>query len=169
MSITTMLKGKKEFDIELQTILWDIIPTKKEFCTVLGTEAFSSKYSILAPYILNNPYQSSVVGTAFDYMARFIVSQKITSNKDNVLVGLTARNGLEIMKKYCDKKTCRSLETKLNDGIILINKFINHRDMSFEEILPYATYMARLEHIYRSRVLPKEIKGSMLGAEESAM
>lgn len=167
MSLTKMLKGKSEIDIKVQTILRDIIPTKKEFSTVSGNAPFSSKNIIEAPYILSYPYQSSVVGTAFDYMARFIVSQNINSNKEDVFEELTAKHGLEIIKGYCNRKTSKSLETKFNKGVILINKFVKHRKMSFEKLLPYASYLARLEHIFRSAMLPKDIKGSLLDAEEN--
>ncbi|MEK5530659.1 hypothetical protein MKX79_14935 [Viridibacillus sp. FSL R5-0468] len=166
MSLTSMLKGKKEIDIELQTILREIIPSKKDFCTVSGNEAFSSKYSIEAPYNLNYPQQSSVVGTAFDYMARFIVAQKINSNKIDVFVDLTAGRGLEIIKRYCNKKTIRLLEKKFEDGINLVNEFVNN-NIKFEKLLLFAVYMARLEIVYRSGIPPKDIKSSMLGKEES--
>ncbi|WP_163527866.1 hypothetical protein [Halobacillus ihumii] len=167
MSLTKMLKGKSEIEIELQTILRNIIPTKKEFSTFSGNEAFSSKKGIDVPYILNYSYQSSVVGTAFDYMARFIVSQNNDSNKEDVSVGLTARHGLEILQRYCATKTSKSLEAKFNKGLVLINKFVKRRKASFEKLLPYATYMARLEHIFRSGMPPKDIEGSLLSEEEN--
>lgn len=167
MSLTSMIKGKREIDIELQNTLRDIIPKKQQFCTFSGTEAFSSKKNIEAPYNLSNPYHASVVGTAFDYMARFIVSQKINRNREDVTEGLTSVFGLMHLIQVCDKKTSKSLETKFDNGINLVNKFINHSEMKFEEILSYASYFARLEHIYRSGVLPKDIKGSLLGKEES--
>lgn len=166
MSLTAMLKGKSEIDIELQTMLRDVIPTKNQFCTLSGIEAFSSNSSIAAPYNLRNPYHSSVVGTAFDYMARFIVAQKIISNKENVTAGLTAKIGLEIIKGYCDQKTSKSLETKFNKGINLVKRFVNDSDINFVELLRYASYMARLEHTYRAGMPPKDIKGSLLGREE---
>ncbi|MED4225944.1 hypothetical protein [Neobacillus cucumis] len=166
MSLTSMLKGKREIDIELQTILRDVIPTKKQFFTLSGAEAFSSNTSSIVPYNLSNPYHSSVVGTAFDYMARFIVSQYISSNKENVTEGLTAKHGLEIIKGYCDQKTSKSLVTKFNKGINLVKRFVYESDMSYEELLSCASYMARLEHIYRSGMPPKDIKGSLFGREE---
>ena len=119
MSLTSMLKGKREIDIELQTILRNMIKTKKQFSTISGNEAFSTKASIKAPYILSNPHYSSIVGTAFDYMARFIVSQKVTNNKNNAISKLNAKNGLEIIKRFCDKKTIKSLETKYDKSINL--------------------------------------------------
>jgi hypothetical protein len=167
MSLTSMLKGKREMDIQLQTILREIIPTKKQFYTISGSEAFSSKYYTAAPYNLSIPYHSSVVGTAFDYMARFMVSQKIINNKDTVSDGLVAKNSLEILKRYTDEKTSKFIERKLSKGISLINKFVNDKDMKFEELLPYATFMARLEHIFRSGRLPDDIQGVLLGTEES--
>jgi hypothetical protein len=107
MSLTAMLKGKREIDIELQTILRDVIPNKNQFSTLSGTEAFSSSSNIAVPYNLTNPYYASVIGTAFDYMARFIVAQKIICNKEKVTDGLTAKRGLDIIKEYCDEQTAK--------------------------------------------------------------
>ena len=166
MSLTSMLKGKREIDIELQTLLRNMIPTKKQFSTLSGNEAFSTKASIKAPYILSNPHYSSVVGTAFDYMARFIVAQKVTNNKNNAISKLNAKNGLEIIKRFCDKKTIKSLETKFDKSINLASEFVKHSEINFEELLPYATYLARLELTYRSGMPPQDIKGSLLGKEE---
>lgn len=166
MSLTSMLKGKKEIDIELQTILKNMLPTKKQFSTLSGNEAFSTKAIIKAPYILSNPHYSSIVGTAFDYMARFIVSQKVTKNKYDAITKLNATNGLEIIKRYCDKKTIKSLETKFDKSIHLATKFAKHSDINFEELLPYATFLAKLELTYRSGMPPQDIKGSLLGKEK---
>ncbi|WP_186576918.1 hypothetical protein [Aquibacillus kalidii] len=68
MSLTSMLKGKSNKDIKLQNILRESIPTKKEFQTISGNDAFSSLYTVKAPYNLNKSFDSSVVGTAFDYL-----------------------------------------------------------------------------------------------------
>jgi hypothetical protein len=166
MSLTAMLKGKREIDIELQTILRDVIPNKNQFSTLSGTEAFSSSSNIAVPYNLTNPYYASVIGTAFDYMARFIVAQKIICNKEKVTDGLTAKRGLDIIKEYCDEKTAKSLQTKFNKGLNLIKKFVYDSDLNFVELLRFATYMARLEHIFRSGMPPKDIRESLLGREE---
>ena len=44
-----MLKGKREIDIKLQTILRNMIPAKKQFSILSGNEAFSTKASIKSP------------------------------------------------------------------------------------------------------------------------
>lgn len=68
-----MIKGKSDEDKALQSVLKNIIPKKDEFYTLSGHDAFSSSYHTHVPYKLTNNYYSSVVGTAFDYMARLII------------------------------------------------------------------------------------------------
>jgi hypothetical protein len=166
MSLTSMLKGKGEIDIELQTILRNMIPSKKQFSTISGNEAFSTKECIKAPYNLSNPHHSSIVGTAFDFMARFIVAQKIINGKNNATYDLNAKNGLELIKRFCDKKTIKSLDNKFDKSINLASEFVKNSKMNIEDLLPYVTYLAKLEIIYRSGMPPQDIKGSLLGKDE---
>ncbi|MGP4073743.1 hypothetical protein ACTWQB_14455 [Piscibacillus sp. B03] len=59
MSLTSMLKGKSELEKELQRILRENIPSKKQFYTLSGNAAFSNEYKYEAPYKLTNSYYSS--------------------------------------------------------------------------------------------------------------
>jgi len=161
MSLTILLKGKREIDLELQSILREIIPGKQQFSALSKAAAFSSQTSIKAPYHLSNSHQSSIVGTAFDYMARFIVAQTIARNKNSVTADLAAIYGLEIIKRHCDDQTSRLLESKWKEGVDMVHQFVHCSKRSFEELLCYAAYMARLEHIYRTGMPPRDIKGSM--------
>ena len=73
MSLSSKLAGKNSEDKELQEILKEILPKKEKFKTVSGKEAFSTNTVDKAPYNLSNKYYSSLVGIAFDYLARFTV------------------------------------------------------------------------------------------------
>ncbi|MFQ3542836.1 hypothetical protein Q7A53_02035 [Halobacillus rhizosphaerae] len=167
MSLTTMLNGKKKADLEFQTILRNTIPSKKEFSTYSGKKAFTAEYQLSVPYILTTSYQASVVGTAFDLMARFIISQTIKNNKDTVLSLRPAREGLELIKRFCNENTSESLNKKYIEGTTLAENFIKNRDVTYHDLLPYATFMARLEHTYRSGMPSKNIKADLIGEEES--
>lgn len=166
MSLTSMLKGKKDMDIRIQSILREYIPKKKEFLTLSDKDAFSSAYIIEAPYNLNKTHDSSVVGTAFDYLARFIVAQKIISNKHSVLEDLTANWALKIIHRHCEKKIAKAIEAKYDNGMKQTKNFIDNKDATFDEIIPYASFLARLEIISRSGMLPNDVKGSLLGQED---
>lgn len=169
MSLTRMLSGKETVDIELQTILREGIPKKKDFSTFSGIEAFSSSYTMTAPYLLTNPYHSSVVGTAFDYMARFIIAQQLSGQKENVSKNLTAEAGLEIAMNACNTAISRKLEAKYEKGLTFIGNFLNQSKTDFEKLLPYAAYLARLEHVYRSGMLPQDVNKSLLGEEDTTI
>ena len=51
--------------------------------------------------------------------------------------------------------------------LIWASEFVKHSYINFEELLPYALYLAKLEIIYRSGMRPQDIKGSLLGKEEN--
>ncbi len=83
MSLTSILKSSKERDKEFQSILREIIPKKNEFYTLSGKSAFTKEYEMVVPYTLTNPYQASLVGTAFDYLARAMIAQIVISNSED--------------------------------------------------------------------------------------
>ena len=64
-----------QYDDEWKYFFKENSPKKWEFQTLSGHKAFSKEYEELAKYSLNNSYHSSVVGTAFDYIARWIVAK----------------------------------------------------------------------------------------------
>jgi len=96
MSLTSMLKGKTERDQHFQSILRNLINTKPPFYTRSGREPFSKEYEELVPYSLSSPFQASLVGTGFDYLARFIIAKNINNKQDKKTAysNLVAEKGL---------------------------------------------------------------------------
>ena len=90
MSLSSKLAGKNLEEKELQEILKEILPKKEKFKTVSGKEAFSTNTVDKAPYNLSNKYYSSLVGIAFDYLARFTVAHIITENKEKAYLNLVS-------------------------------------------------------------------------------
>jgi len=76
MSLTSLLSKNTPECLEFQNILREIIPSKKQFYTVSGNFAFSNEYQEALSIELSNNYDYSVVGTAFDYLARIIIAKK---------------------------------------------------------------------------------------------
>lgn len=156
MSLTSMLKGNDIF----KGIMKQSIPSKDMFRTLSGNMPFSNQYTLRIAANLTTSYNSTVVGTAFDYMARFIIAQTIKDNKEKCYENLIAKKGL-VFFNYGDSKVYLKLCNKYDNGIKEINKFIfnKHRFISkkaaLDNIINVACYYARLEHIYRSGVLPK--------------
>ena len=48
-----------------------------------GKIPFSKEYTEKFPYNLDVPYDSTLVGTAFDYLARFEIARNIDNNKQS--------------------------------------------------------------------------------------
>ena len=78
MSLTTLING------EFKDFFKEAIPSKKEFKTFSGKSAFSKEYVQYAEYKLKNPYNSTIVGTAFDYLARWTIAKNINGMKEVV-------------------------------------------------------------------------------------
>jgi len=165
MSITSLLNGKEEKDIKFQEILKSITPRKSEFYTTSGEEPFSKSYEILAPNNLSNVYYSSVVGTAFDYIARFIVARKIKERKEESYKSLVAERGLLYLKTSQEVKIYNLLEKKFNNSISDIISFVKGHS-NIKEVVKATCYLARLEHIARSHMMPIDLE-SLLGVEET--
>lgn len=157
MSITSLLNGKEEKDIQFQEILRSVTPKKSEFYTLSGDDPFSKDYKILAPNNLTNVYYSSVVGTAFDYIARFIVARKIKVGKESSYSSLVAERGLTYLKMSQNEELFKIIEKKYYDSIAKIINYVNGKSNT-NEIMKISCFLARLEHIARSRMMPVEIE-----------
>src|SRR5690625_2956590 len=160
-----MIKGKSDKGKALQSILRNIIPKKDEFYTLSSHDAFSSSYHTHVPYKLTNSYYSSVVGTAFDYMARLMIAKRISTSSEKVWIDLASEKGLESLLRGSSKNLRRNLTKKYNNGQMIAKKFVESQRNLSDELLAYSTYLARLEHVYRSGMPPQDIEKSLLSDE----
>lgn len=146
MSLTTLING------EFKDFFKEAIPSKKEFKTFSGKSAFSKEYVQYAEYKLKNPYNSTIVGTAFDYLARWTIAKNINGMKEDSYSKLIAEHGL----KYCERaakrdKKCNSIQKKYDDGIKNVERFVNESSNE-TDIIKIAIFFAKLENIWRSRI-----------------
>lgn len=155
MSLTSYLSGKAPKAIEFQNIIKSIQPTKKEFLTLSKCNAFSEP--IKAPYILTNQYHSTIVGITFDYLARFMISQKITNNKNEVISDLVAKQGLYILERNVDKKTNRELKKLYDNAISYTSDFISSNQTLTEKLIYNSYFLGKLEQIARCGMMPDKI------------
>lgn len=164
MSLKSMIKGKTEKDIKFQNVLKNIITPRPSFITVSEKIAFSSEYEELSPYTLSNPYYATLVGMAFDYIARFIIAKKLKDKNIKKLAysNIVAKHGLEIMKRMTDKKLYKILDKKYEKGIKTCEQFINSKKIDFDEILYFSGYLASLESVARSGIPPLDIKKGLI-------
>lgn len=146
MSLTTLING------EFKDFFKEVIPSKKEFKTFSGKSAFSKEYVQYAEYKLKNPYNSTIVGTAFDYLARWTIAKNINGIKEDSYSKLIAEQGL----KYCEQAAKRDkkyniIQKKYDDGIKNVERFVNESSNG-TDIIKIAIFFAKLENIWRSRV-----------------
>lgn len=166
MSLTSLLRGRKEQQKEFQKILRTHIPSKNKFYTLSRSQPFSKKdYQLSIPYILKDNYSPSVVGTAFDYLARIMIGRLIRRSKDRkeVYTELVAEQGLYILNKYLknDQRTIKIINDKFHESINKIKVYVNSYK-PIEDLIPIAYYLAKLEQIARSGMLPEDIHESLL-------
>lgn len=117
MSLKSMLTGSSKSDKTFQNVIRNNLPGKKDFSTVYGQIPFS-EYEVLAPYELANPADASIVGTAFDYLARAMIAQPLEKNKEESVLGLKALHGIERISKKIDKEELRMLRNKYIEVLI---------------------------------------------------
>lgn len=168
MSLTSKLKGKDE---KFKEIMKNSIPSKNMFNTLSGKKVFSNEYILKVPSNLSNSYYATVVGTAFDYLSRFIAARVINENKESSYENLVAERGLSMLNDM-DPEVSLKLYKKYEEGIKEIKKFIFNKDRFIskesilENIIYISCYYARLEHISRSGILPVDIKATLFDKEQ---
>lgn len=91
MSLTSKINGKAKRDKEFKEILLSIEPLKEHYYTLSSSTPFSDEYNLLAPNELLNRFDSSLVGVAFDYLARFRIGQFL--KREDACKGLVAYKG----------------------------------------------------------------------------
>lgn len=147
MSLTSILKYNKEtgdkfrkiteiLEININDIIKDTIYSKIE-----------------VPYRLDNYEQASQVGTAFDYLARFITKHyqyklKGTSHEETYV----AQHGLNILLKKTDNEN-NKYQDIYNEALQIIDSYIKSEendDKLFRKIINISVYFTKLEVFYRS-------------------
>ena len=110
-------------------------------------KAFDESREIYVPYRLTGVKQASLVGTAFDYIARFEVA-KIAVDKD--CQDTIAKQAIPKLWKLGYKQKCREAQKLYEWSLYVINEYIhgvgNHSDYKLIDI---AQFLAILEHIVR--------------------
>lgn len=95
MSLTSLLNGRQSQHKEFQSILRNILPKRESFETISGKSVFSKKsYETLVPYYLEKKDNASVIGIAFDYLARVMISRVVKQNHQEVYINTKAEFSL---------------------------------------------------------------------------
>lgn len=157
MSLTSIISGTgivpgDTFRPAFRTILNELKPLKSDFTTISGRKPFfntCTKHS----YLLETKYDAQLVGFSFDYLARFMIARKISRNKIQATEHLVADAGLHALLKNGEVKGF-DVEGAHKSCKNTIHAYINGDSDDFGSLIRSAVFLSRLEHVYRSRLLP---------------
>ncbi|MCD8235213.1 MAG: hypothetical protein LUD00_00870 [Prevotellaceae bacterium] len=172
MSVTSLLDTNTEF----REIIKEHLPKKEQFRTNRGDKAFSKSYELLAPNNLNNRFYSTLVGTAFDYAARFIVARYACVNHDeesgitsDATSDLNSIHGFSYVKQTLEKKdggTYQKLYDRYVNAIACVKIYFKRPDLDHGVLVEACCFLARMEQIYRSGgIMPRKGYESLLEKE----
>ncbi len=151
MSLTSTLSSNENSAKEFKKILSFIIPKSYEFKTFSENLAFSKNYTPIAPYPLQYPIEARLVGVAFDYLARFILSRYTNTKLD--LNSLYCVNALNIIS---DSK----IHDKFHRHIGIIDKFHTGKASNLD-VMSSVIFFSHLEYVARSGVFDQKIYDSL--------
>ncbi len=139
-------------------------PKDDLYKTVSKKKPFSQEYSIKVPYSLYMRSAPSVVGTAFDYLARFMIARTIKINKDHALLNLRAENGIDFFNEDFQDEIYDKFEICIDQ----IEHYINgSNEINLVEVTKICCFLARLEHASRTNWVPNEETLKLLKKEDS--
>lgn len=151
MALTHFISDNDDFKLFFKSI----IPSKREFSTLSGHSPFSKEYVVQAPYKMEKQYNSSTVGTAFDYLARWIIARIITENKEQAYTDLIAEDGVFRCKNESERL---GIDLAKEYKALLENcKLYVHGTGDIEDLIKTAIFFAKLEQVFRRNLLPFQI------------
>lgn len=157
MTLTSKINGKTKRDKEFREILLSVEPNKKDYYTLSKRTPFSHEYNAFVPNTLSNHYDSSLIGIAFDYLARFRVANFL--KREDVVEGMASLDGFNKLRKRPEFiKRNLELNQPYLSWIHKILEFINDdASMSISNLYGITTHLAKLEQIKRRRIAKDEI------------
>lgn len=162
MSLTQFINCSPVF----QDMIKEFLPKSEEFFTLTNKKAFSSEYDYLVASPNLNSVKSSIVGNAFDYLARFAIAKIVLcSNQDTPHINTVAESGLARLRHNVSVRLFDKFNSKFEAAKIHIEQFING-ELSVDDIIDFTIYMGKLDLIFRSGgILPAQGAESILISE----
>lgn len=150
MSLSSLL----EKNTEVKSVLKETCPSKNTFSSNTPYPAFSSANPILVPYQLENNGDAGLVGTAADYMFRFIVARVLNHDKDCVLDDIVSETAVNLLI-FSDKSDfSKRLQSFFNDGTKTVRRYIYGECISMPLLAEISLHLAYLDAYCRSGALP---------------
>ena len=160
MSLTGFLSNKKDKScLKFQEVIKIVTPSKNDFQAFKSeTKAFDTKIGLKVKYNLNNNIEAVVVGTAFDYLARFRIAQVVRKNNMKVMENLVAENFFDRFKGRLSRRSYNKLIDEYNYAIENIKRYIELNIPFDKEIIEKTCILAKLEACWRDGKLPNDLK-----------
>lgn len=141
MSLTSIIAFKGEFGADFREILEPIRPKAKGFLTQGKLPAFNSAYPTLAPYRIQ-AHEAALVGIAFDYLARFILSKHINTPLD--YSSFYFYNAFH----FIPPEYIKLASARIKDHYVLIDSFFKEAEIS-DQFIAHLFTLAKFEQIAR--------------------
>jgi hypothetical protein len=150
MSLTSILKSSHPKCKEVKEIIKSISPRKSDFKTYSGIPSFINYQSISEIQLLNS-YDSSVVGTVFDFLAKIVCAyytdtalsaKEFEKPKINMFLAETKNKSLLTLYK--------DIQNQIDSLLANKEKTLEINDIFISGII----FMAKLENLWRSGFLP---------------
>lgn len=141
MSLTTILAFKGEFGVEFREILDTIRPKAKDFRTQGNLPAFNSGYPVLAPYRIQ-AHEAPLVGTAFDYLARFIIAKY-----SKIPLDVSSLFFYEAFQ-YIENEYRKPITDRIRGHYSLIDQFYQEPEIT-DQFIAHLYSIAKLEQVAR--------------------
>lgn len=155
MSLTSKLKGKTKRDKEFRAVLFSVIPNRKDYYTLSGNQPFSDEYQILANPCSPIATDSGLVGTAFDYLARFRIAQFL--KRDDVVTGMVALAGFEKLEGTPEYIQQDLRFEPYSSWLTEIRTFTKDASLPITTLFEIAVHLAKLEQIKRWKTKTEDI------------
>lgn len=97
----------------IKSIIKNCIPIKEQFYSNNNSRCFDTKKKCVVAYEIDSTYQSSLCGTAFDYLARFCIAHVAKHNRDIVLNNLVAEQFISDTFRLRTIKSSKKTKEKL--------------------------------------------------------
>lgn len=153
MSLTNFINDSPVY----KDFILQYIPRKSDFYTLSGKQPFSTVYDLLVPNNKLGSVNSSISGTAFDYLARYRIAQKVSYDYPlNIIENTVAKQGLDIILRKATKKQAIVFQTRYQSAIDDLLRFIRN-ELDVSVVVKHLIYFAKLEMTFRSGgLLPKD-------------
>ncbi|MCY9226040.1 hypothetical protein MOF11_13500 [Bacillus haynesii] len=151
MTLTSKINGKTKKNKEFKNILLSVEPEKEHYYTLSEKTPFSDEYITIVRNELADSQRSSLLGTAFDYLARFRIAQFL--KREDVVNGMVAVKGFKKIRNYRLRESGEFLEDEYCISLgKKILEFVNDSTKPISSIFEEAVRLAKFDQINRIRV-----------------